>query len=147
MKLPVPLLVTCPVPLITLFSVKASLRLKLKLALSTMLLLFAIDPLAAPSPMTKLPLFTVVMPLYVFVAVSVNTPDPFCDTFPLPLITLAKLTASLRLKMRFALLMMLALDAIDPFAVPSPTIKVPEEIVVLPVKVLFFNNVKFPIPA
>ena len=60
-RLPVPLLVNDPFPLITLLNTTASLRLKVRFALSIILLL-AIDPFVPPSPMTKLPLLTVVAP-------------------------------------------------------------------------------------
>ena len=61
-RLPAPFLVNEPFPLMTLLKLIASLRLNVIFALSIMLLLLSIEPLVAPSPMTKLPLLTVVAP-------------------------------------------------------------------------------------
>ena len=60
---PVPFCVTCPVPLIAPACVNASLRSNINVPLSTMPLVFAIEPLVAPSPMIKVPAAILVAPV------------------------------------------------------------------------------------
>ena len=87
----------------------------------------------------------VVLPVYVLAFVNVNVPAAdFCNA-PVPETTPAKVYASLRLKVRFALFVTLPL--IEPVVLPAPTESVPAVIVVPPEYVLVFVSSSAPVPS
>ena len=83
---PVPALVSVPVPLMAPATVRALLRE----ITSAPLFITGPDPSAPvvpPFPSCSVPALIVVPPLYVLVPVSVVVPVPACVTVPVPLIT------------------------------------------------------------
>ena len=96
------------------------------------LLILAIVPVVPPAPMLKVPCSILVKPLYVFAAVNDKIPEPACVKLPVPLTALDKVMLSLRLKISVPLSTMLLVVSMEPFVVPSPTIKMPLVIVVTP---------------
>src|ERR1051326_4943253 len=83
-SVPVPDLVTEPVPLTTPAYEEASKRLKITGVLFVTLL--TSDPLVVPLPFCRVPVLTVLPPLYVLPPASTSVPAPLLVKYPLPLI-------------------------------------------------------------
>ena len=88
--------------------------------------------------MLSVPLFTVVAPVYVLLALRTSVPVPFCVRFPVPVMAAALksvpcVTVFERLNASVALFDMAPLAESDPVVPPFPSCKVPVLIFVSPV--------------
>jgi hypothetical protein len=97
--------------------------------LATVTALLGAKVFAAPA--CNVPALTVVAPLYVLLAVKIVVPVPFCWNAPVPETSPPKVKTSDRLTAKMPLLA--TLPTIEPLVPPSPSCKVPAEIVVPPV--------------
>ncbi len=123
-----PLLVTSPEPLN-----EPSVLLKpFRSSVAPALTVKAEPALKAPGePACKTPVVTVVVPVYVFVPVSVSVLPPSLTTLPVPLIAPPKMIGSLRSKASVPLSM--TFPVMLPVVPPFPSWSVPAVIVVPPV--------------
>jgi len=111
--------------------------------LATVKALFGAKVFAAPA--CNVPALTVVAPLYVLLAVKIVVPVPFCWNAPVPEMSPRKVKTSERLTAKMPLLA--TLPTIEPLVPPSPSCKVPAEIVVPPVYELSPLRIIVPVPA
>ena len=87
-RMPVPVWVRLPLPLMSVVAERVTLSpwLKIRLPLSKMLLVAPIEAPLPPLPICSEPAAIVVAPMNVLLPVSVRTPVPACVRLPLPLI-------------------------------------------------------------
>lgn len=141
---PVPIWSKEPVPLMACVMLIASERLNAKTPLSTTPPVPSV-PAVPPLPICKVPALIVVVPLYVFVAVSTVVPVPFWFNVPVPLMALATVRELLRLNTNEAL-SVTAPEPKVPAVPPSPICKVPALMVVTPEYVLVPVRICVPVP-
>jgi hypothetical protein len=124
-----------PSPLISIGSATVKSPDNANVALFSTVVLPRVPPLSPSAVLSRIattPVEIVVFPVYVFALVNVSVPAPSLVSEPLPEITFPKEMASLRLKVRFALLVTLPLTLIEPTVPPAPIERVPAVIVVPP---------------
>ncbi len=141
---PAPIWSTEPVPLMACVMLFASERLNANMPLSTTPAVPSV-PVVPPLPTCKVPALIVVVPLYVFVAVSTVVPVPFWFNVPVPLMALATVMELLRLNTNEALSVTAPVPKV-PVVPPSPICKVPAVMVVTPEYVLAPVRICVPVP-